>query len=170
VSSLAASSRHQEEKILFTLRSIPGWFSTNDKSSMVLVIPPGWTGSFDLTIKENSSILPRLKRVSKAKDVSSQSAQTLSFDVSKVPGATNASLQISRKNECFRSQCTFDFDDEHSGKLLPLSGVQSKVELKYDDLNGDGQYQVRCWALNAAHKRVGVSSDYLFITAQKAAL
>ena len=121
-------------------------------------------------MKDNASILPRLKRVSKAKDVSSQSAQILSFDVSKVPGATNALLQISKKNECFSSQCTYDFDDAHSGKTLVLSGVQSKVELKYGDLGGDGQYQVRCWAVNAARERVGVSSDYLFITAQKAAL
>jgi hypothetical protein len=76
-------------------------------------------------------------------------------------------LQISKKNQCFNQQNTFDFDDEHSGKTIQLSGVKSNVQLKYDDLSGDGQYQIRCWALNDAGARVGVGSDYLFITAQK---
>jgi hypothetical protein len=163
-------SKTQDERLLFTLHSIPGWFCTSDKSSMVLIIPPGWCGSFDLTVKQNATIVPRLSRVSKVGDVSAETGQMLTFDVSKIPTATKALLQISKKNESFSSQCTFDFDYEHSGKEIPLSGFMSKVELKYGDLDGDGQYQVRCWALNAARERVGVSSDYLFITAQKAAL
>jgi hypothetical protein len=164
--SMPAASGSQRN-ILFSLRSLPGWFSTNDKSSMVLLIPPEWSGSFNLSIKGDDNILPRFRRMVKAADVSAHSGQKLFYDVSKIPTAIGASLQISKKNECFKRQCTFDFDDEHSGKVIQLSGVKSNVELKYDDLNGDGQYQIRCWALNAAGARIGVGSDYLFVTAQK---
>jgi hypothetical protein len=120
-------------------------------------------------MKDEEGLLPRLKRVSKAGDVSARAAQLLAFDVSKIPRATRALLQISRKNQCFSRHCTFDFDEEHSGKVIQLSGVKSPVELKYDDLDGAGQYQIRCWGIDNAGNRVGVSSDYLFIGAQKAA-
>jgi hypothetical protein len=166
--SVSSESKMLDEKLLFTLRLIPGWFSTSDKSSMVVLIPPTWSGSFQLNVKEDACVLPSLRRVSKVGDVSAKAFQLLSFDVSKIPTATRAVLQISRKNECFSNPCTFDFDGEHSGKVIPLASVRSDVNLTYDDLNGDGQYQVRCWALDSVGKRVGVSSDYLFITAQKA--
>jgi len=111
-----SSNQSAEGNLLFTLRLMPGWFSTNDKSSTVLVIPPSWSGSFNLTMKDEEGLLPRLKRVSKAGDVSARAAQLLAFDVSKIPRATRALLQISRKNQCFSRHCTFDFDEEHSGK------------------------------------------------------
>lgn len=156
-----------QHDLMFSTRSIPSWFCTNQAATAVLLFPPSWSGKFSLSVIPEKTILPSLKRAGAGHDITAIRSEKILFDVSNIPEAKGALVQISKKNECFRYQSTSDFEATSTDKTILFKSCAASSVLRYEDFAGDGQYQVRCWAVDETGKVLGVSSDYLFFIVQR---
>jgi hypothetical protein len=156
-----------QRELLFSTRSMPSWFCTDQAATAVLLFPPAWSGKFSLYLEHETTTLPSFRRAGAKRDISGTRAVTVLFDTSHMPGAKSTLVQISKKNECFKYQNTSDFESSCTYKIIPLKTSVGSLNLRYEDFAGDGQYQLRCWAVDAKGKIIGVSSDYLFYIVQR---
>ena len=149
------------EQLLFALRLLPSWFCGSASANAVLVLPPQWSGLLAVTIPEAKTVMPKLERTSVEKYITDKTPMNYTLDVSHIDGAVGAVIQISKKNLFYEKQNSNQFEEALTGQTIKVDSTTCDRVMKTADLNGGGDYQVRCWAVDKNGRRIGVGSDYL---------
>ncbi|HEY9680496.1 MAG TPA: hypothetical protein V6C86_02795 [Oculatellaceae cyanobacterium] len=149
------------KRAIFVPRLTPGWFSATKSPNFVLQFPSNWTGHVTAEIPMVQTILPKLTRTSTERFTTSKSPLSFAFDVTQIPGAAGATIEISKRNAFFSQQNTGRMEPNLVLKKLEFNELNSKLTMTAKDFVGTGAYQIRCWAVDKHKQPLGLSSDYI---------
>lgn len=159
-----------KQTVLFSLRSHPTWTMGGQASKLMLRLPLN-TGYKLSSIRAvpASAIMPVVSFPgsdclgSKGVDYLAKGQVTpLSYDASKIAGATGVALEITKRNGAFQWPNSVAAD-EPATVLKNHSGASGTISLSRPDFKDKGLYELRCRALGQDGNKIGVASDHFVV-------
>jgi hypothetical protein len=163
------------QKVVFPMRENVNWWLGGNCRKLRLTFPPGWCARIDSIACDHGDReiptfgfeLPKTAvTIGTFVMTPEKRSVTLAYDVSRIPGATGAWLEMTRPNTPFESHNSSS-KSLSTEKTTMLTGLVGKAKIDASMLHGAGIYQFRIRAVNAFGKPLGFSSDHLVVFAEK---
>jgi hypothetical protein len=160
------------QNLLFAVRSLPEWSLGGNTHAYKIYFPEGARVTVkSLALVPSKELIPTINFarsdylgtkgfVHLGQDKKSES---IFFDTTSFPGATDAEFEITRPNILFAEQNN-TVPSTVVMKVLKGSGKSGKFTLERTLFPALGIYQGRAWALDEQGKRIGVAGDHIDIS------
>jgi putative flippase GtrA len=158
-----------QQKIVFAMRGNVNWWLGGDCKRIRLEFPLKCKVQvISLQTLDQNQLIPKLEFVEKSRMynlgpivlTSACRSCPLAFDVTQIPGAVSAVIDITRPN-MFLDSHNSPYPSSQIGKQIPVQSERGKFSIRLDDFSTPGTYELTIRALDRHGGYVGLASDHL---------